>query len=166
MQLLKNGATSNDDKQIEVAPGTVVKVFDINTTDTPAAFLFLKLKNQDDQEVANNEYFLVTEKDTYDWSKSTWVNTPITHYASYAMLDSICTKNYELAVKQLSEEECEVTISNPTDKVAFMIRLAAKDEQGQLICPAYWSDNYLILAPGETRIVKLITPGNKNPRIE
>ena len=144
----------------------MVKVFDINTTDAPAAFLFLKLKNQDDQEVATNEYFLVTEKDTYVWSKSTWVNTPITHYASYAMLDSMCTKDYELAIKQLSEEECEVTISNPTDKVAFMIRLTAKDGQGQLICPAYWSDNYLILAPGETRTVKLVTPGNKNPRIE
>ena len=166
MQLLKNGTTSNDDKQIEVAPGTVVKVFDINTTDTPAAFLFLKLKNQDDQEVATNEYFLVTEKDTYDWSKTTWVNTPITHYASYAMLDSMCTKDYKLAIRPLTDGEYEVTVNNPTDKVAFMIRLTAKDEQGQLICPAYWSDNYLILAPGETRTLKLAIPGNKNPRIE
>lgn len=82
------------------------------------------------------------------------------------MLDSMCTKDYKLAIRPLTDGEYEVTVNNPTDKVAFMIRLTAKDEQGQLICPAYWSDNYLILAPGETRSLKLAIPGNKNPRIE
>ena len=160
MQLFKNGAISSDDQQIEVAPGMVVKVFDIDTTGAPASFLFLKLKDQNNQEVATNEYFLVAETDTYDWAKTTWVNTPITHYASYAMLDEMCSKDYQLTFKKTSNEQYEVTVSNPTDKVAFMIRLTAKDEQGQLICPAYWSDNYLILAPGETRIITLKTPGN------
>ena len=160
MQLLKNGVSSSDEQQIEVASGTVVKVFDIDTTGAPASFLFLKLKDQNNQEIATNEYFLVTETDTYDWTKTTWVNTPITHYASYTMLDGMCSKDYQLTFKQISKEQYEVTVSNPTDKVAFMIRLTAKDEQGQLICPAYWSDNYLILAPGETRVVSLKTPGN------
>ena len=160
MQLFKNGKISNDNQQVEIAPGTVVKVFDIDTTGAPASFLFLKLKDQNNQEVATNEYFLVTETDVYNWPKTTWVNTPITHYASYAMLDGMCSKDYQLTFKKTSDEQYEVTVSNPTDKVAFMIRLTAKDEQGQLICPAYWSDNYLILAPGETRIVTLKTPGN------
>ena len=166
MQLLKNGAVSRDDRQIEVVPGTVVKVFDIDASGASAAFLFLKLKDKDNKEVATNEYFLVAENDTYDWEKTTWVHTPITHYASYAMLDGMCSKDYRLTVKKTSDEKYEVTVSNPTDKVAFMIRLTAKDEKGQLICPAYWSDNYLTLAPGETRTVSLTTPGNKNPRIE
>lgn len=166
MQLLKNGAVSSDNRQIEVAPGTVVKVFDIDTSGASAAFLFLKLKGKDNKEVATNEYFLVAEDDTYDWGKTSWVHTPITHYASYAMLDGMCSKDYRLNVKKTSDEQYEVTVSNPTDKVAFMIRLTAKDEKGQLICPAYWSDNYLTLAPDETRTVSLTTPGNKNPRIE
>ena len=160
MQLFKNGAISSDDQQVEIAPGTVVKVFDIDTTGAPASFLFLKLKDQNNQEIATNEYFLVAETDVYDWAKTTWVNTPITHYASYAMLDEMCSKDYQLTFKKTSIEQYEVTVSNPTDKVAFMIRLTAKDEQGQLICPAYWSDNYLILAPGETRVVTLKAPGN------
>lgn len=160
MQLFKNGSISSDEQQIEVGARTVVKVFNIDTIGAPASFLFLKLKDQDNQEIATNEYFLTAETDTYDWSKTSWVNTPITHYASYAMLDEISSKDYQLTFKQTSKEQYEVTVSNPTDKVAFMIRLTAKDEQGQLICPAYWSDNYLILAPGETRTVTLKTPGN------
>ena len=69
------------------------------------------------------------------------------------MLDGMRTKHIELSVKPLSEGLYEATVNNPSDKVAFMARLTAKDQKGELICPAYWSDNYLTLAPGESRTV-------------
>ena len=153
MKLLKDGHATEDSQQIEIAPGTVVKAFDIDPSGAPAAFLFLKLTDNQDAEITTNEYFIVTENDIYDWSKTTWVNTPITKYASYAMLDGLCTRSCELSVKQTSENRYEATVSNPSDKVAFMIRLTAKNQNGELICPAYWSDNYLTLAPGESRTV-------------
>ena len=136
----------------------MVKVFDIDTTGAPAAFLFLKLTNGDGGEVATNEYFLPSGNDSYDWAKTTWVNTPITQYASYAMLDSLCTKDCEVSVKPKAEGIYEVSVSNPSDKVAFMIRLAARDQNGKLICPAYWSDNYFSLAPGDSRTVTCKLP--------
>ena len=151
MQLLTDSKTTSDSTQIEVAPGTVVKVFDINTAQAPAAFLLLKLGN-----TATNEYFITGEKDTYDWANTTWVHTPITKYASYAMLDKLCTTDVEMTITPTSDGY-QVKVSNPTDKVAFMVRLTAK-QQGQLICPAYWSDNYLTLAPGETRTVTCKLP--------
>jgi exo-1,4-beta-D-glucosaminidase len=100
----------------------------------------------------------VAENDTYDWPKSNWVHTPIIKYASYAMLDGMTTKHCELSVKPVSEGIYEAEISNPSDKVAFMVRLTAKDQNGELICPAYWSDNYLTLAPGESRTVSCQMP--------
>ena len=157
MKLLRSGSTIEDAKQIEIAPGTSTKVFDIDLADAPAAFLFLKLEDDKAAEVATNEYFIPTGKDVYDWSKTTWVNTPITQYASYAMLDDMCTNDVELTVKP-NGNDCEAIVSNKTDKVAFMIRLTAKDENDQLICPAYWSDNYFSLAPGETRTVTCRMP--------
>lgn len=158
MKLLKDGQTTEDSQQVEIASGTVIKVFDINTTGAPAAFLFLKLTDGNGNEVTNNEYFLPSDNDSYDWAKTTWVNTPITQYASYAMLDSLCTRECELSVKPSAEGVYEATVSNPSDKVAFMIRLTAKDQNGQLICPAYWSDNYFSLAPGESRTVTCKMP--------
>ena len=155
MQLLTDGKTTSDSTQIEVAPGTVVKVFDINTAQAPAAFLLLKLGN-----TATNEYFITGEKDTYDWANTTWVHTPITKYASYAMLDNLCTTDVEMTITPTSDGY-QVKVSNPTNKVAFMVRLTAK-QQGQLICPAYWSDNYLTLAPGETRTVTCKLPSITN----
>ena len=158
MKLLKDGQTTEDSQQVEIASGTVVKVFDIDTTGAPAAFLFLKLTDGDGSEVATNEYFLPSGNDSYDWTKTTWVNTPITQYASYAMLDSLCTKDCEVSVKPKAEGLYEVSVSNPSDKVAFMIRLAARDQNGKLICPAYWSDNYFSLAPGDSRTVTCKLP--------
>ena len=158
MKLLKDGQTTEDSQQVEIASGTVVKVFDIDTTGAPAAFLFLKLTDGNGNEVTNNEYFLPSDNDSYDWAKTTWVNTPITQYASYAMLDSLCTRECELSVKPSAEGVYEATVSNTSDKVAFMIRLTAKDQNGQLICPAYWSDNYFSLAPGESRTVTCKMP--------
>ena len=157
MKLLKGGQTTEDSKEIEVAPGTVVKAFDIDTTDAAAAFLFLKLTDNNGDEIATNEYFIVTENDTYNWEKTSWVNTPITKYASYAMLDEMCSKSCKLSIKK-DGAKYEVTVSNPTDKVAFMVRLTAKDEKGELVCPTYWSDNYLTLAPGESRTVSCKLP--------
>ena len=152
MKLFNGTENAQDSKTIEVAAGTVIKVFDINMADAPAAFLFLKLEDNKGNEIATNEYFIPAEKDTYDWSKTTWVNTPITKYASYAMLDNMCSNDCKIAIAN-ADDGYEVTVRNPTDKVAFMIRLTAKDEKGELICPAYWSDNYLTIAPGETRTV-------------
>jgi exo-1,4-beta-D-glucosaminidase len=157
MKLLKDGQIA-EDKQIEVAPGTVVKVFDVDTSGAPAAFLFLNLTDDQGTALATNEYFLIAENDTYDWPKSNWVHTPITKYASYAMLDGMSTRTCELSVKPGAEGLYEATVSNPSDKVAFMVRLTAKDQNGDLICPAYWSDNYLTLAPGESRTVTCRMP--------
>jgi len=158
MKLLKGGQTTEDSQQIEVAAGTVAKVFDIDTKGTDAFFLFLKLSDGNDKEVTTNEYFVVTDSDMYDWQKTTWVNTPILAYASYGMLDGLCTKTCELSVKPAADNTYEVTVSNPSDKVAFMIGLKAKDQNGELICPAYWSDNYFSLAPGDSRTVTCKTP--------
>ena len=157
MKLLKDGNITVDAKQIEVSAGAVVKVFDINMADAPAKFLFLKLEDDKGNEITTNEYFIPAGKDSYDWSKTTWVNTPITQYTSYAMLDGLCTKDYKLDVKN-NDGGYMVTVSNPTEKVAFMVRLKAKDQQGQLICPAYWNDNYFSLAPGDSRTVTCQMP--------
>jgi exo-1,4-beta-D-glucosaminidase len=150
MKLLKGSEALEDTKEIEVEPDKVVKVFDITVAGTPA-FLFLRLGNK------TNEYFLPAGDDTYDWAKTNWVHTPITKYASYAAIDQMCTRSCQLSVKNTGTLY-EVTVSNPTDKVAQMVRVTAKDQNGQLICPAYWSDNYLTLAPGESRTITCRMP--------
>ncbi len=157
MRLLK-GQEYPESVPVSLPPGQVVKVFDVDTNGAPAAFLFLQLTDDKGTVIATNDYFLPAEDDTYDWAKTNWVHTPIDRYASYAILDNLCSKSCQMTTRQLAEGVYEATVTNLSDKVAFMTRLAAKDTQGELLCPAYWSDNYLTLAPGETRTVTCHIP--------
>ncbi len=161
MYLTRNSANEKREQTIRIAPATSVKVFNIDLEEDPAAFLFLKCKDTDGKAFASNEYFVVAANDTYDWDATSWVHTPITQYASYKMLDEMTVRNCQLLVirkETASGSLYEVKVSNPTDKVAFMVRLTAKDSKGNLICPAYWSDNYLTLAPGESRNITCRMP--------
>ncbi len=158
MRLLKGQRAIQESRQTEVSPAMAVKVFDIDLTGSPAAFLFLQLTDDKGTVIATNDYFLPAEDDIYDWAKTNWVHTPITRYASYAMLDNMCDKSCQMTTKKIAEGVYEATVINRSDKVAFMTRLTAKNPQGELLCPAYWSDNYLTLAPGETRTVTCRIP--------
>ena len=161
MYLTRYSANEKREQTIRIAPATSVKVFNIDLEEDPAAFLFLKCKDTDGKAFASNEYFVVAANDTYDWDATSWVHTPITQYASYKLLDEMTIRNCQLLVirkEAASGSLYEVKVSNSTDKVAFMVRLTAKDSEGNLICPAYWSDNYLTLAPGESRNITCRMP--------
>lgn len=161
MKLLKGKEELQETQTVTAAPATVVKVFGVDVSDVPAAFLFLKASDEFGKEISTNAYFLPMEKDTYDWEKSSWIHTPITKYASYAMLEEMTVNTCQFSVNSKavsSGKMYEVTVTNPADKVAFMVRLTAKNSTGQLFCPVYWSDNYLIMAPGETRTITCWLP--------
>jgi exo-1,4-beta-D-glucosaminidase len=46
-----------------------------------------------------------------------------------------------------------VAVTNNSDYISYMNILKAKDEQGNLIVPAFWSDNFFPLLPGQTKTV-------------
>ena len=50
----------------------------------------------------------------------------------------------------------EISLENPSPGMALMIRLKIIDSKtGERILPAFWSDNYFSLVPGETRSVTI-----------
>jgi hypothetical protein len=51
-----------------------------------------------------------------------------------------------------------VHLRNPSSTPALSVKLTLLDEQGARILPAYYSDNYLALLPGETRDVTIRYP--------
>ena len=46
-----------------------------------------------------------------------------------------------------------VTLVNRSQVISFMNILKAKDSSGNLVVPAYWSDNFFPLLPGQTKTV-------------
>ena len=154
MKVVADGKTTISEHMLTVPAGEVIHAFDLPETGAPAIFLFLRAKDGDGKEIAANEYYLVAEKDTYDWGKTTWVTTPITHYASYRQLNDI--KNGACLIEAHPTDDpstYEVTVNNPSDEVVFLLCITAQDATGKELESVLWSDNYLTLAPGETRTV-------------
>ena len=61
----------------------------------------------------------------------------------------------------VSEHTATVRIKNSSTTPALLIKLILKDAQtGQRILPAYYSQNYLSLLPGEETTVRIQFPGN------
>ena len=49
-------------------------------------------------------------------------------------------------------------ISNPTDKVAYMLRIVLKDKKGKPIDGVTFSDNFISIEPGGQKEITCILP--------
>ena len=55
----------------------------------------------------------------------------------------------------------EATVVNNTKAPLLLIRLKLVDENGERVLPVHWSENYISLMPGESRVVKFDAPAAK-----
>lgn len=137
---------------VNVAPYSSVKTFDIPSVEG-VSFLFLTLKDCQGNIVACNEYALSSVADEYDWSTSDWYKTEFTRFAQYQSLAQLPKADVEIKSKEFKNGRLSLTLTNNSEAVAFFIRLSAKDATGNLIIPAFWSDNYVSIPPrGEIQI--------------
>ena len=120
-------------------------------------FLKLELKDAAGKIKDINWYWLSTKPDVLNWKKSKWFMTPETSYTDFSALRNI--GKTALKVSYQTERDADttrhaVTITNTGKTVAFQVHLRAlKGKDGDDILPVIFSDNYLELAPGETRAI-------------
>jgi len=137
------------DTLLTVVPYTSVKVFDVKDA-LDISFLFLKLSDADNRVVATNEYCLTSQKDEYDWKKSTWYYTPMTQTASLSSLYSLPMTKLEMTTRRVGDN-VEVDVTNHSATLSFFNSLILKRADGQTVAYAKWDNNYFTLLPGETR---------------
>jgi exo-1,4-beta-D-glucosaminidase len=122
-------------------------------------FLDLKLLNKDSEIASTNFYWLATQKDLLDWEQYFWFYTPQKQYADFTKIntmDKVDISASKEIISQGDEWEVNVTLSNPSEKLAFFIELnAVKKSDGSSILPVFWSDNYISLPPGENKTINL-----------
>ena len=119
-------------------------------------FLDLKLKDNLGEVIADNFYWLSTQKDVCDYEKSEWFITPNSEYADFKQIRNL--KKVKVSSSFNIEEtkdsfEFAVTLKNPSDKLAFFIEMSVVNKTtGMTILPIFWSDNYVSLLPGEMKV--------------
>lgn len=135
------------------------KCFDLPEVDNLSDSYFLRLQLDDShgKVVSINWYWLSRKKDKLDWAKSNWWMTPQSAYADYSSLQYL--KKTSLAVTIRSHKSSDstlhhLTVKNTGSTVAFQVHIRAISKQsGDDILPVIFSDNYLELAPGESRVI-------------
>ncbi|MFB0566522.1 MAG: sugar-binding domain-containing protein [Candidatus Aminicenantaceae bacterium] len=121
-------------------------------------FFDLKLKDKSGEKISDNFYWLSTKEDVLDEDRSTWFYTPSKAFADFSGLDELqeVRIHTQHEFEDLGEDqEIQVILENPTDKLAFFIELNVYGkESGQSILPIFWEDNYVSLLPGEVKKIK------------
>jgi beta-galactosidase/beta-glucuronidase len=81
--------------------------------------------------------------------------------SAYRAMDGMPPVSLEMtaqAVANADEHEVAVTLTNASGQPALMAKLSLLDIAGARVLPAYWSDNYVSLLPGETRTITIRAP--------
>ena len=133
---------------VEMPMGCSVPVFEVPAVEK-VGFVFLTLTDASGNVVARNEYVLSEVKDKHDWAKYRWWRTQMESYADFSPLNDLAAADVK-ATMEKTAEGLEVTLENKSSVVAFFVRMALKDAEGEYVVPAYWSDNLVTLAPGQS----------------
>ena len=133
---------------VEMPMGCSVPVFEVPAVEK-VGFIFLTLTDASGNVVARNEYVLPEVKDKHDWAKYRWWRTQLESYADFSPLNGLAAADVKASMVRTAEG-LEVTLENKSSVVAFFVRMALKDAEDEYVVPAYWSDNLVTLAPGQS----------------
>ena len=141
----------------------VLPVFNMKRYDGKPHFIALSLTDANG-EVSDNFYCIPAKDNEYNWRRTNWYITPITTWSDLGFAFSQKPADVDMSVER-SDGAVRVTLTNKTDVISYMNILKAKDASGQLVAPAYWSDNFFPLLPGQTKTVTCQVEG-ENINIE
>jgi exo-1,4-beta-D-glucosaminidase len=116
------------------------------------------MTGQQTKPISINWYWLSGRNDSLDWSKSKWYYTPQSAYADFSALEKLppTTLNLSYSASKTGDRARNmITVTNTGKSVAFFLHLRAlRKKGGGDILPVIFEDNYLLLAPGESRKIE------------
>ena len=155
---------ADQEQSVDVPADGAVKAFDLPKSEglTMTFFVRLDLRDARGRAAGDNFYWLSAKADTLDWAKKQ--DTVYTPQAEFGDLTGLATLpqvrlQTSAAVEQsadVKEGKAHIRVKNPSNSVAFQIRLRLADKKDNLdVVPVFWDDNYFSLLPGEERMISV-----------
>jgi len=153
MRVFNLDMTVRYEKQVPVTVGPDTIVNDAIKADLPADlssvhFIRLDVFDAKGKPVADTFYWRST--DAYKGKKS--YTGPL--YAGFEDIEKLPKTELESRVKK-SKRGCTVTLKNPSQTLAFMIHVKLTGSDGKPVRPAFYTDNFFSLLPGEEKTVEI-----------
>jgi len=122
-------------------------------------FIKLILKDQNGKQVSDSFYW--RSKDKYEGA---WTLTGPA-VSGFQQLNELKKVALNVDYTQQKGSKLLVKVHNPSDAIAFFTQIKLQDEAGKSLRPAFYSDNFFSLLPGEHKTISIdysgVAPGSK-----
>ena len=115
---------------------------------TPLVFVRLELQDARGSLVADNFYWVARDPESYRGLQK----------LALATIDARAIEAAQLAATEGEERTWNVQLKNTGSDAAIAVKITALHPNGERLLPAYYSDNYLSLLPGEERTITVQAP--------
>jgi exo-1,4-beta-D-glucosaminidase len=126
-------------------------------------FVDLTLRKESGEMVSRNFYWVPSTLTTFDWPKTDYTHTPVIQHEDMKALANLPKARVQAEMHIINSGEkrsIEVRLHNPSSALAFQVAVAVRNANGEDITPVVWSDNYLALMPGESRVITAALPAH------
>lgn len=147
------------EKALSIDEDGVTRCFKIPAIEKLSSTYFLRLELTDEQgnTQSTNWYWLSKKDDTIDFDTWTFYYCPQVEYADFSDLNKLPNTSLESTCNTVKKEHTtqhQITIKNTGKTVSFFNHIRVLDKKdGSDILPVIFSDNYITLAPGESRTI-------------
>ncbi len=127
---------------------------------TTTYFVKLKLQDSTGKVLSDNFYWYSTSLDTLS-SHCKWYYCGDKNYANLTSLQTLPMVTLT-HMDSFGTDTAATTLTNSSTSLAFLIRLRVTNA-GNDVLPAFWTDNYITLLPGESRSETVTFPTGTLP---
>ncbi|WP_162173520.1 glycoside hydrolase family 2 protein [Pseudacidobacterium ailaaui] len=126
-------------------------------------FVDLSLSKESGETISRNFYWVPSTLTRFDWQKTDYTHTPAAQHEDMQALAHLPDAKVKAEVQVVSsggKERIALGLHNVSNALAFQVVATLRDAYGADITPAVWSDNYLALLPGESRVLSIQLPAH------
>jgi exo-1,4-beta-D-glucosaminidase len=124
-----------------------------NHSGSALRFVELSLRDAEGRTISRNSYWVAAKLTEFDWSKTDYTHTPAIRHEDLTALRRLPKSEVEASLRAESDGTLAVRLRNPSNALAFQVSVDAVDAEGRDVGAMPWSDNYIELLPGETRVL-------------
>jgi exo-1,4-beta-D-glucosaminidase len=136
------------------------------TGDHQLHFVRLTLTDGTERELSDNFYWIPAKLAEFDWQHNDYRYTRALQEPDLTALRGLTQSHVAVAmVKRNADGRVTVRLQDNSRALAFQIALRALDEHATPVEPAFWSDNYVSLLPGESRTLTVRSSSHAGVRI-
>jgi exo-1,4-beta-D-glucosaminidase len=149
---LDMGVRFTKDASVDVGEDAVARVVTLPTIANPGGVYFVDLTLARGAEVVSRNFYWLSKKtEIVDWAHSDFFHTATAQFADFTAMNGLAATPIT-AHASFEPGVAHVTLENHSSALALFVRLTlTAGAGGDVVAPVLWQDNYVTLAPGETR---------------